>query len=587
MHRSHTIGRPGIAVGRSGRRSPPLYEPKLYRPAGLRQRRGRHATMNKTPEVVLAGMKPVDPVSAGRTAVLACVAAGIGVLVWSYLPVLQDLVAFWGSNPDYSAGYFVPLIAAWMAWSDRRALAALPRHTCWWGVPALLGAQAVGMLGMLYMYGSLERYSIVLTVAAMCLLLFGPAVTWRLKWVLLFLFLMMPLPGRVHNAISLPLQTFATQSAVFGLECLGYLVSREGNVLRLTDQNTLAIAEACSGLRMLTAFIVVAATLAAIVRRPRWQKVVLVLSSIPIAILANTLRLITTAVVYEGVGGENARRLVHDFAGIAMMPLAWVVLLIELRFLRYLAGGAPPRAAVRAASGSAPPRPAATPWKLQPGVAVSAAILLVCCGMSRDFVGHRIEAALGQVLALRQPLASLPLTLGDWDGRDVPMDEDVRRMAGDDESVNREYVDRPSGRGVGVYIGYMGRPRARMGHRPDVCYGAHGFKESGRQPIELTLADGAQVPAVLHEFRSPDQPHVREIVVATFLINGRYSGDPADANSYNTRDAGIFMKREAYVARAQFSTRATGDDAADVRRLKSLAGGMLPLLSATMPVLEP
>jgi exosortase len=123
---------------------------------------------------------------------------------------------------------------------------------------------------------------------------------------------------------------------VFGLELLGYLVAREGNVLRLSDQNTIAVAEACSGLRMLTAFVIVGAALAFVIRRPAWQKVIVVLSTVPVAILANTLRLMVTALVYEHVGSDVGERLFHDFAGLTMIPCAFVILLVELRLLRWL-----------------------------------------------------------------------------------------------------------------------------------------------------------------------------------------------------------------------------------------------------------
>jgi exosortase/archaeosortase family protein len=87
---------------------------------------------------------------------------------------------------------------------------------------------------------------------------------------------------------------------------------------------------------MLTAFVMVGAALAFIIRRARWQKVILVLSTIPIAILANTLRLVVTAILYETSGSAVAERFFHDFAGFTMMPVAIVILMAELWLIRWI-----------------------------------------------------------------------------------------------------------------------------------------------------------------------------------------------------------------------------------------------------------
>jgi exosortase len=201
---------------------------------------------------------------------------------------------------------------------------------CWWGVGLIILGQAARAFGLMFFYESAERYSLVLTVAGIVLLVVGRQLFWQLRWILLFLFLMVPLPGRIHNLISGPLQNLATAGAVCTLELFGVTVVREGNVMVLNDNVPVAVAEACSGLRMLTAFVVVAATLAYVVNRPRWQKATLVLSSVPIAILCNLARLVATAVLYMVASSEIAESFFHDFAGLTMMPLAVLVLVGEL-----------------------------------------------------------------------------------------------------------------------------------------------------------------------------------------------------------------------------------------------------------------
>lgn len=266
-----------------------------------------------------------------RAAVRWGIAGALGALfLWSYWPTLAGLWRQWQINPDYSGGQVVPLIAAYVVWSKRAVLRALPLTPCWWGLAVLLAAQAMRLGGVFLSYGSAEQYSLVVTVVGVVLLILGYSAARRLMWVFALLLLMIPLPRRVHGAVALPLQDFATTSAVFGLELLGYLVARDGNVLRLSDRSSVAVAEACSGLRMLTAFLIVGAALAFVVRRPTWQKAVLVIATVPVAILANTLRLVGTAVLYESVSSEVGERFFHDFAGITMMPFAFAVLVALL-----------------------------------------------------------------------------------------------------------------------------------------------------------------------------------------------------------------------------------------------------------------
>jgi exosortase len=251
-------------------------------------------------------------------------------LLWSYWSVVAGLLRDWRSNDNYSVGQLVPLAAVYLLWQERHALARLAAKPSGWGVLLILFAQALLAFGLLFLFESAERYSLVIAVAGVVLMVCGRKVFRQVSWILLFLFLMVPLPGRIHNLISGPLQDLATVGAVAALELAGVTVTRAGHVMVLNDRVHVAVAEACSGLRMLTAFIVVAAVLAYIVPRPRWQKAVLVISSIPVAIVCNLLRLVTTALLFMVTSSQTAERFFHDFAGWTMMPMAVVILLGEL-----------------------------------------------------------------------------------------------------------------------------------------------------------------------------------------------------------------------------------------------------------------
>jgi exosortase len=254
----------------------------------------------------------------------------LAVTVLSYWLTIADLFKEWQGNDDYSAGQLVPLIALFLVWRERKTLRRCMLKPCWWGITLLILAQAARFYGLLFMYESAERYSLVLTAAGLVLMVAGWQVFRSVSWILLFLFLMVPLPGRVHNFISGPLQKIATTGSVFLLEAFGVRVSQQGNIVMLNEETPMAVAEACSGLRMLTAFIIITAFMAYMVNRSRRRKAVLLLSSIPVAVMCNILRLCITAVLILLVSTEVAEKFFHDFAGLAMMPVAVLLMFGEL-----------------------------------------------------------------------------------------------------------------------------------------------------------------------------------------------------------------------------------------------------------------
>lgn len=297
-------------------------------------------------QVTLAGRKQ-DSV----TTLIGLVLALAAITGWAYWSTMVDLFKEWQGNEDYSAGQLVPLVVAFLVWRERKALAECPLKPAWWaGGVLLVVALAARTYGLLFMFESGERYSFVLAIIALVLLVAGWQVFRRLLWVLLILFLMVPLPGRIHNTVNGPLQSMASSGSVFLLEAFGVRVSQQGNVVMLDGRIPMAVAEACSGLRMLTAFVIVAAFIAYMVRRSRLQKTVLFLSSIPVAVLCNILRLTVTAVLFMLASSEVAEKFFHDFAGLVMMPAAVLLMFGELWLMDILtvSGPDPPQIAAKA-----------------------------------------------------------------------------------------------------------------------------------------------------------------------------------------------------------------------------------------------
>lgn len=255
--------------------------------------------------------------------------------LWSYWPGLVELWKLWRLSDEYSSGLLVPFLAVYVLWSRHADIARCPVKPSVWGLFAFAGAQAVRFFGLFLNYSSAERLSVVLSIAALVLFLFGWKIFRKISPILLFLCLMLPLPNVVQYYVGLNLQRWATSSAVFCLEVIGYAVTQDGHTIDIGNVSV-AVLEACNGLRMITAFFVISGLVVLLVKRTWWEKLVILVSSLPIALLCNTVRLAVTAMFFTILKGEYWEQIFHDFGGYAMMPLALAAVVGELWLLAKL-----------------------------------------------------------------------------------------------------------------------------------------------------------------------------------------------------------------------------------------------------------
>jgi exosortase len=147
---------------------------------------------------------------------------------------------------------------------------------------------------------------------------------------------MIPLPWRIENALGPPLQWLATQASSFTLQTLGFMAFAEGNVIQLGDVH-IGVVEACSGLSMVITFIALSVGTAFVVDHcPLLDRILLVLSGIPVALLANIARITLTGVLHETIGGRIADKFYHDLAGWVMIPFALLLYCVEIWVFSHL-----------------------------------------------------------------------------------------------------------------------------------------------------------------------------------------------------------------------------------------------------------
>ncbi len=285
-------------------------------------------------------LEPARPVPLARLFVLAGLGAG---LLWAYWPVLTGMARRWGHDAQYSHGYLVPLFAGALLWLRRDRLAGLSWQPSWWGVLPLTAAAALGLAGAYYSVAWLEAVSLLPVLAGLSILCGG----WRsLRWswpAIAFLLFMIPLPHRAEVALAHPLQRMATWASTYALQTLGLPALAEGNIILLKDVK-IGVVAACSGLSMLLIFFALATAVIAVTRRPLGDKLLILASAVPIAVVANVVRITVTGVLHVTAGSHVANLVFHDWAGWLMMPLALALLGLELWILSRLFVTAAPTA---------------------------------------------------------------------------------------------------------------------------------------------------------------------------------------------------------------------------------------------------
>lgn len=305
-------------------------------------------TPNLSPDVSAAPASA--PVRPGRRDLFALGALTAAVL-FAYAPNLRDLAGQWAHDPHYTHGFLVAPIAAAILWRRRERFADVVWRPRW------LGFVALGALLVLrtWLYERNEAWFENLTLLPVVVALVYAFGSWKAVWAaapgLAFLVFLFPLPARINAILAGPLQTLATLGSGSTLRALGVPVLVEGHVLQV-GADTLEVAQACNGLAMLLTFIALISAVAILIDRPIWERLVLLASAIPIALIANILRIVLTAICYRAFGAEKVEAYAHDVTGWLMMPLALGLVWLELSLLSLLI--VEDRAAVAARAPRAP-----------------------------------------------------------------------------------------------------------------------------------------------------------------------------------------------------------------------------------------
>lgn len=255
------------------------------------------------------------------------VAIILACLLVLYFRVAQGLVQDWINLPDFSHGFLIPIVSLYFVYERRKQLSTLIPSSNWAGLGLIIIGILLLLLGNLATEYFTMRFSILVVLGGVILFLLGEEFFKTLLFPIAFLIFMIPIPSILMDRITFPMQLFASKVAANTLYWVGIPILREGNVMLLAN-TSLEVAEACSGIRSLISLLALAVVFAYMSQKITWKKIVLVLSTFPIAIIANAARVSGTGILAHHYGDKVAQGFFHGFSGWILFVVAFVCLFV-------------------------------------------------------------------------------------------------------------------------------------------------------------------------------------------------------------------------------------------------------------------
>ena len=513
----------------------------------------------------------------GGSAVLAV--AGFAAVFWDGLLFMAE---HWDTE-EYSHGSLIPVIAAFLIWQQKDALEEVLRTKSGrrggiTGFALVLFGLGLGLLGELSTVYLIIQYGFLVVLYGIALVLVG----WRgvrLIWApLVYLIFMVPLPSFLYANLSAELQLISSQIGVSVIRLFGIAVFLEGNVIDLGVYK-LQVVEACSGLRYLFPLMSFGFLCAYLYRGPMWHRAVLFLSTIPITIFMNSLRIGVIGVLVDRWGIEQAEGALHLFEGWVVFMACVAILFVEILVLAQFGGA---RGGVRAAFRIDLPD-WHKGWLPRCGIASPrawlASVLLLAV------VGAASASLLGRSNAVpeRDPLAAFPLSLDASHGQRRKIEPGILQTLKLTDYLLRDYVAPDQPVGVNFYIAYYASQRkGEAVHSPRSCIPGDGWQIENLSKAAINGLSGGDGTLTVNRAVIA-KGNLRQVVYYWFAQRGRHMTNEYWVKWYLFWD-GMTRNRTdgALVQLVTPLDRNEAPDAAD-RRLAGFLRTIYPQLSKYIP----
>jgi exosortase D (VPLPA-CTERM-specific) len=450
-------------------------------------------------------------------AAYALMFAAAAAVALPFSSALSQLYSSWSIEPEYSHGVLIPLISLFLLWREREWLRRTELTGSWLGLPVIAAGLALWFVGELATIYTIVQYGFLVALYGLVLSMTGVAVFARLWMPLLILVLMVPLPPFLAGSLSLQLQLISSALGVWFIRLAGVSVLLQGNVIDLGAYQ-LQVAEACDGLRYLFPLMTLAFVVAYFFRAPLWKRALLFATSVPIAIVMNSIRIGVIGVTVDRWGPKMAEGLLHDFEGwVVFMMSTAVLIVVAIALARTDRNVKHWREAFTWSAPATAPSATTDPIvrRRVPRTFVAATGLVAAASVAAFAMPQRQE-----VKPARTDFLELPTQLGEWSGRRQPLESVYLDALKLDDYVLADF-QRPGRLPVNLYAAYYGSQRKGQAvHSPRSCIPGGGWRI--RSIEQRTLRDvgapGQTLPVNRVEIELGSQ---RQVVYYWFDQRGR------------------------------------------------------------------
>lgn len=447
---------------------------------------------------------------------------------------VAKMVQTWTSAEEYSHGPILPLLAGYLIWQRRAGLGWSHWRGHWSGVLVVALGLALNVMARLAAVYTIQQYALVLTLYGLVVCYGGWRLLRTLSAPLLLLLFMVPLPNFIMNNLSAELQLLSSKIGVWFIRLAGISVFLEGNVIDLGSYK-LQVAEACSGLRYLFPLMTMGFVMAYLFRAALWKRLVVFLSSIPLTILMNSLRIGVIGVMVEYWGIAMAEGFLHEFQGWAVFMVSTVTLLLEIMLLSRLGReGKSWRKSFGSLSdpvmvGSIQERHSTATTTLP---IMGALLLLLACAPAAWAFSTQVE-----MTPRRTSFAEFPQQLEQWQGRRSAIEQVYLDVLMLDDYLMADYVDESTAAAptaVNFYVAWYNSQRAGQSvHSPRSCIPGGGWTiqsikqvdvpdaQIGGQSLRINRAiieNGANKQVVYYWFQQRGRVITNEYLVKWYLF---------------------------------------------------------------------
>lgn len=504
------------------------------------------------------------------------IVVAIGAMAYIFHDAIVAMESFWRAREEYSHGYLIPLVSLFLIWQKRYEVVGRISQGSWAGVLVALAGLMLFIPGYLATVFVLQQIAMVTLLIGLAWSYLGTRGIRPLLAPLGLLYLMIPLPGLILNNLSQDLQLLSSELGVMIIRLAGIDVYLAGNIIDLGAYQ-LQVVEACDGLRYLFPFMTFGFLAAYLFHAPLWQRAVVFLSTVPLAILLNSLRIGVIGVLVEHFGIAQAEGFTHLFHGWAIFAVCVALLFGEMVLLMRLTGDKRP---FRVAFGldqdpGVPSRDALAQGLGRPFIATLAVILIgaaLAAGMQ-----HRDD-----IVPARTEFSEFPMMLGAWEGRRDVLSEEVLEVLDHPDYLLADYRNGAGG-WVNLYMAYY--PYRRVGslfHSPGVCLPGSGWEieRQSLRDLEGLVAGGAPLTVNRLEMQKGDY---RTLVYYWYKQRDAHLADEVKVRLALVTDALTKQRTDGALIRLSTVLEPYESwDEAD-RRLRRFASELVPLVASFAP----